>query len=457
MTRSTPRLIKYLSLAALLVTVLFLVQCNRSLASLAEWIYAGSGTAVHTALAVLEAFALLWLWKGTFRRNRHLLVYADNSPEALHRFSTELVRRLQGNALVAGAVPRPVDASESARRAYIDACLAVLNNKADEEIRLTAKRIFLATALTQNGRLDALIMFVSLCRLVWRVSAIYNQRPHPREIFALYRTVACSTFLAFSLEELDITTEISVGFGESLHAALPAGATAGLPFAGKALQSFTAALIDGTANSYLALRAGIITRNAYAYTAREEQRPSRADVFRESGSILLNMSQELAEKIASALAAGLVGATRQAARYAGETTLQTGKHIVQGIGKAGQGVGASAEKLATGTAEVLQSTGSGLRKAGSATGTALLDTAGGIANGTASIVRQSGDGLLKAGSLTAETAAQAAGKTGEFLADTGSNILLTGGKAVRPLISALENGASATWRLLRRPFASPKK
>ncbi len=91
----------------------------------------------------------------------------------------------------------------------------------------------------------------------------------------------------------------------------PAGITAGIPFAGKALHTVTVAAIDGTANCYLALRAGIITRNAYAY-AFAAKRPSRAAVFREAGGLLLSMSTSLMDKLGMGVAGVLTGAVRTA-------------------------------------------------------------------------------------------------------------------------------------------------
>ncbi|MDL2316979.1 hypothetical protein LJC59_07885, partial [Desulfovibrio sp. OttesenSCG-928-A18] len=298
--------------------------------------------------------------------------------------------------------------------------LALLREKADEEIRLCARRIFLATALSQNGRLDALIVFVSLCRLVWRVSRIYNQRPHPSEVLSLYWAVVSSTFLALSIEELDIATEISVGFGEAFHAMAPAGMTASIPFAGKALQTFTSAVIDGTANCYLALRAGIIVRNAYAYGAIGEKRPGRAAVFREAGAVLLDMSRSLAENIAASLASNFA----DAARNAGEKTLQAGKELVSGIGRAGVATGSAvstaAGKLGSGAASAVQEAGKGLCRAGAATGSSVGAAAGKVATGTVRTAQGVGKSIAGAGKRTGRAVGGAVKKSARL----GKEILL---------------------------------
>ena len=332
MTMTAPRLLKYVFFAFAVLAALIVLFINRNLAALAEALLPGGLWWAHGTLLFVEAFAFVWFWRGVAGGRKHLLLLQDDSPEARERFAKELVRRLRSNPHVreAGIVP---DGIEDAER--IAECMALLRAKADEEIEQNAKRIFLATALSQNGRLDALIVFVSLCRLVWRISAIYNQRPHPREIVSLYWAVVSSTFLALSLDELDITTEISIGFGQAFHAVAPAGFTASIPFAGKTLQTFTSSAIDGAINCYLALRTGIIARNAYDYAFGMAQRPSRAAVYREAGALLLAMSASLMDR----LAGGIANALTEVVKNAQDKTVQAGKDVVQGLGRMGASVG----------------------------------------------------------------------------------------------------------------------
>lgn len=370
------RLIKYSLFFLSAVIVLILLIINRNLAGLAEWIYPGSEFWAHIALMAIEMLAFLWFWRGLFGKHEHMLLMEAATPEEKKRFSEEMTRRMASNPIIREAQLSP-DEPE-----YMQACLELLKKRADTEIQQNAKRIFLATALSQNGRLDALIVFVSLCRLVWRVSSIYNQRPHPREVISLYWAVVTSTFLALTLEELDIATEVGIGFGESFQAMAPAGVTASIPFAGKALQTFTASTIDGTANCYLALRAGIVTRNAFAYRAREEDIPGRAAVFREAGAQLLELSGGLVERLARAVGDNIAGL----ARLAQDKTVQAGMNVVGGVGKVGQGIGTSAGKVATGAVSAVQSTGSGLWKAGTYAGTAVGRAAAKSARSTARFV-----------------------------------------------------------------------
>lgn len=373
MTMTASRILRYVLFGFAVLAALIVLFVNRNLASFAEMLYPGSLLWTHCGLLAVEAVGFLWFWRGIFGGHKHLLLMDDDTPEGRERFSRELVRRLRTNPHVREADLVPDGPGDAER---IAACMALLRGKAEAEINQSGRRVFLATALAQNGKLDAIIVFVSLCRLVWRVSAIYNQRPHPREIASLYWAVVTSTFLALSLEELDISTEISVGFGQAFHAMAPAGLTASIPFAGKALQTFTTSVIDGAANCYLTLRTGIIARNAYDYALANRPRPSRAAVYREAGSRLLSMSASLMDKLASGLADGLAGI----AKSAQTKTVQAGKGIVEGIGRVGMGLGSSAGKIVV-------ETGSGVVKAGAAAVDVASDVADAAASATKSISR----------------------------------------------------------------------
>ena len=370
-------MLKYIFIAFAVFAAFIVLFINKNLAALAESFYTGSLWWAHGTLLFMEAVAFLGFWRGIAGGRRHLVLLHDERPDARERFAKELVRRMGSNPYVreAGIVP---DGPEDAER--IAECIALLRTKADAEIKENAKRVFLATALSQNGRLDALIVFFSLCRLVWRIASIYNQRPHPREIVSLYWAVLTSAFLALSLEELDLTTEISVGFGKAFHGMIPAGLTASIPFAGRMLQTFTASLMDGSANCYLALRTGIIARNAYDYALALKPRPSRADVFREAGALLIAMSASLVDR----LTGGFAAAVAEAAKIAQDKTIQASKDIVQGIGRLGGDMGASIADA----------------------GSAVTDAAAGVVDAVGTVTRSAVRVAADAGSVATDAAAK---------------------------------------------------
>lgn len=380
----------FVGLIALLILLVIFV--NRNLASLVEYLIPGSALWVHLVLLLVEGACLLWFWGGLFRRGERLTIPAAEDTEGRARFASEFSRRMRNNHYLKPLIQRhaarsDISASDIIEGKNIEALnlagvlqdvhrdsglangtpenithilhhglnpeaedffpqgLDYLDYLANEEIQRAARRIFVSTALSQNGRLDAIIVFASLCRLVWRVSAIYNQRPHPREISSLYWAVVSSTFIALSLEELDLSSEISISFGESFQAVAPAAGAASLPFVGSALQIFTSSVADGAANCYLALRAGIITRNAYSYNAQGQPKPSRSAVFKEAGGMLLDLSQSVVENLTAALTGRLFAVSG----YACNKTIQVGRGIVGGISggitKTGESVGRAGKSL----------------------------------------------------------------------------------------------------------------
>jgi|GEM_PF-1253701 len=336
------RALKCIMAICLFFAGLILISFNQNLAGLVEGFFPGSTFWVHTGLLTVEALAFLLFWRALFGRRHHLVFKKELADHEKAAFAKELARRMRKNGNL------PHEELDPSADDYLEKCLAHLKDKADREIKVTAERIFLATALSQNGRIDAIIVFVSLCRLVWRISSIYNQRPNPGEVLSLYWAVVTATFLAFSLEALDLSTEITVGFGESLHAVAPAAVSGGVPFVGTALKKFTSSAIDGSANAYLALRAGLITRNAYMYAL--EGQPERVAVYREAGSILLSMANRVVDKIAKTIGEKLWGITKAAPG-------KTAQAVAGGVTRISDGVTNSAEKIASDAAEMMHSAG----------------------------------------------------------------------------------------------------
>ena len=182
----------------------------------------------------------------------------------------------------------------------------MLDARAGEEIRNSAKRVFLGTALSQNGRLDALIVFVSLARMVWRVSGIYNQRPTPAELWSVYSTVSSATFISFSIEALDIPRTITESMNELLPAVTPAMAASSVPLMGPMMQQCTSAVIDGAANCLLAIRAGVVTRSAFRFAALGREEARQQACVREAGTMLAEISRETVGAIVEAFRKQLV-------------------------------------------------------------------------------------------------------------------------------------------------------
>lgn len=363
-----------------------LLGIAHSLASLGGIFYPELTPHFFIGLILIESICVFCLWRSVFGGNDHLHFPLDATAEEQKAFTGEMTARLRKNSHIIEAGFDP-DAPD-----FLEKSLELLSEKADLETRRAAEKVFLATALAQNGKIDSLVVFVSLTRLVWRISKLYNQRPHPNEIVSLYWAVVSSAFLALSFEELDISTEITVGFGEIFHAVAPAAMTSGVPFVGAAVQKFTSCSIDGAANAYLALRTGIITRNAYRYSVSERKRPSRAAVYREAGGVLLGMASGLVEQVAKSLGGLMWEVTKK-------TPGKTVNLLKNGATSVGNGIAHSAGKVVESTSQLAKQTGTGLKMAGAAVGdTAQVTTAAvsQAAGGVAAITQKSVGGVVGA-------------------------------------------------------------
>lgn len=275
--------------------------------------------------------ALGWLGGTWFLRPRPLVQPQNPTPEELRDYLRRLTARLRANPhLREGGVahmatgPAPATAGTSrtqgtppvtAEVAEAAALLRALDAAALRETKRTASRIFLSTAVARNGRLDTLIVLVLLARLIWRVSSLYDQRPHPRDMVRLYINVAGTALAAGALEE--------AGLEEHVHALLgpllTASPLASMPGASHMGTLLAAALVDGSANALLALRVGIVTRNMLSPVL--PGCPARQNPYRESAALLGRMTAGLGRAVvkaamggvASGIRAGLEGTARRTA------------------------------------------------------------------------------------------------------------------------------------------------
>jgi uncharacterized membrane protein YcjF (UPF0283 family) len=203
----------------------------------------------------------------------------------------------------------------------IEQAVSRLDEDADELTKHSASRVFLTTAVSQNGSLDALVVLAAQLKLVWDIAHVYHQRPSLRDMGSLYANVLGTAFIAGQLEDVDLSEQIQPVLSTVLGSA--ASAVPGLQAASTvALTS----VITGSANAFLTLRVGIIAREY----SRSMTRHKRA-VLRRS---------------ATATAALMLGSvvTGQAARVTSAIVKASGRSVgsaLSGIGSRVKNAGAS--------------------------------------------------------------------------------------------------------------------
>lgn len=474
-----PTLLKAAAALFMLVILMLLLQLDLTAFQTVEVLAPGRGWLAFVALLALEAVAVLWLGLSWFARKPRLVLRDDPSEAERRDFARELERRLKKNPHVRAAGIRATDGN------FLEKALDVLDARAGEEIRSNAKRVFLGTALSRNGRLDALIVFISLARMVWRVSGIYNQRPSPAELWSVYSAVSSATFISFSIEALDIPRTITESMNELLPAVTPALAASSVPLMGPMMQQCTSAVIDGAANCLLAIRAGVVTRSAFRFAALGREEARQQACVREAGTMLAEISREtvgaivdgfrrqladlpasVGQKISETvgtMTGSALEKTRDAARSVARggsavaDAVSSGAGAVIGAGQAvagavSNGAGVMADAVGSGAHAVIHAVGDCAATAEQAVlrgGSAVMESVGSGAGAVAGMVSSGTSAVIGAVSDGAAAAGQAAERGGNAVAgavSSGAGAVIGAGQAVA---DALGSGTSAVLGAVR--------
>ncbi|MCL7976051.1 MAG: YcjF family protein [marine benthic group bacterium] len=235
-----------------------------------------------------------------------------------------LRRRLAGNPRLAGM--------SLANREEIETALDSLSVEADREIQNAAGGVFLATAISQSGRLDAFLVLGALMRLVWRVSHVYWQRPTIRDMGKLYMNVAGTAFVAAELDDVDVATQVE----PIVSSVLGAGVSA-IPGFQVATGILVNSVLTGTANGFLTLRVGVITRRYCSAMVQPKKRTLRHAAAVEAAGMLGGI---------------VVEGTRTLAVAMKDATVQRTRSAVTGTGTAVKRTGSAAKEIGTGFVEV---------------------------------------------------------------------------------------------------------
>lgn len=198
---------------------------------------------------------------------------SDRSPE-FDVYLSRLSKRLQKNVYLKNQTVE--------NREEIEQALKVLDQEANNAIKRNATAVFLTTAISQSGRLDAFTVLLAQIRMVWQVASIFNQRPSLRELGQLYANVAATAFVAGELDDLDISQQIDPIIGSVLGASL----TSAVPGVQTVAIIITNSLLTGAANAYLTLRVGAISKQYCGSLVRHERKIIRKFATLEAAKML---------------------------------------------------------------------------------------------------------------------------------------------------------------------------
>ncbi len=331
-----PKALVILTFFLILGIITFIGGQILTLSQFASALHPVLGTVIFGLGASIFGLTLMWLAFRYFTRPKALILKDNPTAEDIEIYAKTLVVRLKSSPHMQAYAEKKAHAQSQSQASgqsndhdEISNILAYLDDQAMKETRRTASRIFLATAISRNGRLDTLIVLVLLIRLVWRVSHIYNQRPHPRHMLSLYVNVAGTALAAGALED--------VGLEEHMHALLTpmlaAGPVSSVPTMAGVGTMLGTALVDGSANALLALRVGIVTRNMLSPTLPHMQ--ARQNPYAEAAKILGHMSRGLVSKVVKTamhtIGSGVKNSACNVAKSAYKSTKSAAQGVVNGV------------------------------------------------------------------------------------------------------------------------------
>jgi len=179
----------------------------------------------------------------------------------------------------------------------LDLAIEKLNEQADSITKDTASSVFLTTAISQNGKLDALTVFITQSRMVWRIAHLYYQRPALRELTYLYANVGAATLLASEIEDIDISEQLE----PVLKGFVKNSAGKAIPLIGPTANIIMDSLLEGSTNAFLTLRVGILAKRYCSSLKAIDPKKARRSAIREASGLMGALVFESSGKVVSAL------------------------------------------------------------------------------------------------------------------------------------------------------------
>jgi hypothetical protein len=254
MTTTIRRIALLFALFIIVVFAVFVFNQTAQIVQSARAVDVRFGNAVMWALIfsyclLLVSPAVLW-----FKVPKRMSPPAVGEGAEYERFIADFRKRLSRNSRLSGTSLTTAEDVYSAVR--------LLDKQADEVVASAASAVFLSTAVLQSGRLDMLVVLAAQTRLVWRIAHVYYQRPSLRDFVQLYANVASTAFIAAGIEDVDVDVVVGTVFGSTV-AAIPG------------MHILTSSILTGSANAFLTLRVGMITKEYCRCTVESEKRGLR--------------------------------------------------------------------------------------------------------------------------------------------------------------------------------------
>jgi len=283
MTKTLRRIAVLFSLFIIVVFGIFLFNQTAQIVQSARTVNPRFGDGVMWGLIFLYSALLLApivLW---FKVPKRKSPPARPEGPEYERFMADFRRRLSRNARLRGV--------SMATAEDVNAAICTLDRHADDLVVSMASAVFLSTAVLQSGRLDALVVLAAQTRMIWRVAHVYYQRPSLRDFVHLYANVASTAFIAAGIEDVDVDVLVSTIFGSTV-AAIPR------------MHLLAEAVLSGSANAFLTLRVGIITKEYCRCRTRVEKSGLRRAATLQAAKLLGSIVKDGTTRLTKAAVVG---------------------------------------------------------------------------------------------------------------------------------------------------------
>ena len=288
MNKAFKRIALYTSILILLLFILFVINQTAQVVQLAERVTPSFGNFVFWALLFVYAVLILVPVFLFLRLPKSLTPPKSEDALEFDAYLAALRKRLASNP--------HLKELELSNRQQIGEALAILAKTSDDIIQQTASTVFISTAISQSGRLDAFLVLSAQSRMVWRIARLYYQRPMLRDLIQLYANVAGTAFLASEFEDVDISEQVEPILSSTLGAL--AVTIPGVQLAASILVN---SVLTGAANAFLTLRVGIIARRYCSSLVISEKRVLRRAASAEAAKLLGSIVKQGTAKLSKAL------------------------------------------------------------------------------------------------------------------------------------------------------------
>jgi hypothetical protein len=279
MPKTAKRIVLAVAAFILVVFAIFLFNQTMQIVQSARTLNVAFGNVVLWGLILTYCILLAAPFVLWFRLPKRILPPAVAEGPEFDRFLIDFKKRLSRHPRLRGLpLNSPAD---------VDAALRTLDKHADDVVTSTASAVFLSTAVLQSGRLDVLVVFAAQTRLIWQVAHVYYQRPSLRDFVQLYANVASTAFIAAGIEDIDVDVLVGTIFGSTV-AAIPG------------MHLLASSVLSGSANAFLTLRVGMITKEYCRCTVRLEKAGLRRAATVKAAKLLGSIVREGTVKLSKA-------------------------------------------------------------------------------------------------------------------------------------------------------------